>query len=362
MEFQFDNETVNRLNNELAIASKLNNLHLYKLVWTLLLIHEKQDYKEVASLLRVSERTVYNRLKRFIVEGFSWLCGHHFQGRGRKPRLSKAQKQKLYDLIVAGPQAAGFDCGIWTSGLILELIQREFKVTFNPRYLCELLKKIGLSYQKAKFVTDKIDEGEYQQKRKEWEEVTWPSILKQAKTLKAVILFGDEVSFAQWGSLAHTWAPIGKQPTVKTSGKRKGMKIFGAIEFQNGGFHYMENEGKFNSGNYVMFLKQVLSQYACPVILIEDGAPYHKGVANAFKEKMRQEGQLFVHRLPSYSPDYNPIEKLWKNTKKEATHLKYFPTFESLRETVIRTFNSFMENALKIVCVMQKLRTQAGIA
>ncbi len=339
MRIQFEKETVTRLYDELAIASKLNNLKLYKLIWTLLLIHEKQDYQEVADLLRVSERTISERLKRFIVEGFSWLCGHHYQGRGRKSKLNKAQKKKLYELVAAGPEAAGFDSGIWTSGLIVELIQREFKVTYNPRYLCELLKKIGLSYQKASFVIDKTDEEAYQQKREEWEKVAWPSILKQAKKLKAVILFGDEVSFAQWGSLAHTWAPIGKQPTVKTCGKRKGMKIFGAIEFQNGGFHYQECDGKFNGQKYAEFLEYILNQYDCPVILIEDGAPYHKGAATAYKKKMLAEGRLFVHKLPSYSPDYNPIERLWKNTKRKATHLKYFPTFESLRETVIKTFN-----------------------
>ncbi len=111
--------------------------------------------------MNICKRTVYNRLKRFIVEGFSWLCGKHYQGRGRKPRLNKTKKKTLFDLVAIGPEAAGFDCGIWTSGLILELIQREFKVTLNPRYLCDLLKSIGLSYQKGKFETDKIDDEEY---------------------------------------------------------------------------------------------------------------------------------------------------------------------------------------------------------
>ena len=44
--------------------------------------------------------------------------------------------------------------------------------------------------------------------------------------------------------------------------------------------------------------------------------------------------RLTVFQLPSYSPDYNPIEKLWKKVKKEGTHLQYFPTFEALTDTV----------------------------
>ena len=46
-----------------------------------------------------------------------------------------------------------------------------------------------------------------------------------------MILFEDEASFAQWGSLSYTWARRGHQPEVPTSGKRKGYKVFGAIEY-----------------------------------------------------------------------------------------------------------------------------------
>jgi len=65
--------------------------------------------------------------------------------------------------------------------------------------------------------------------------------------------------------------------------------------------------------------------------------------------------------LPTYSPDKNPIEKLWKNTKKLATHLKYFPTFDLLRAAVIKAFNRFLQDALQVVCVMKKLRENAGL-
>ena len=66
-------------------------------------------------------------------------------------------------------------------------------------------------------------------------------------------------------------------------------------------------------------------------------------------------------KLPSYSPDYNPIEKLWRNTKREATHCKYFPTFEDLRNSVFKAFEKYMNDATKVIGVMRKLRTDAGI-
>jgi hypothetical protein len=73
----------------------------------------------------------------------------------------------------------------------------------------QAFKKMGISYQKAAFEADRTEDNK--EKRKEWIGKTWPEILKQAKEKNAVILFGDEVSFAQWGSLFGTWAPRGKQ-------------------------------------------------------------------------------------------------------------------------------------------------------
>jgi transposase len=70
--------------------------------------------------------------------------------------------------------------------------------------------------------------------------------------------------------------------------------------------------------------------------------------------------KLTVERLPAFSPDFNPIEKLWKNTKRDATHLKYFATFEALREAICGAFEKYLREATLIIRVMDKLRREAG--
>ncbi|MCP4406036.1 MAG: winged helix-turn-helix domain-containing protein [bacterium] len=89
--------------------------------------------------------------------------------------------------------------GVWNTAMIAELIVLKFGVSYNPRYLSSLLKKLGLTYQKACFISDRLDEEAYQKKRKEWVEKTWPGILRTAKATHAVIVFGDEISFRMWG-------------------------------------------------------------------------------------------------------------------------------------------------------------------
>ena len=51
--------------------------------------------------------------------------------------------------------------------------------------------------------------------------------------------------------------------------------------------------------------------------------------------------RISVYQLPSYSPDYNPIEKLWKKIKEADIHLHYVPTFEDLRKKVEMALEKF---------------------
>lgn len=60
-----------------------------------------------------------------------------------------------------------------------------------------------------------------------------------------------------------------------------------------------------------------------------------------------------------FQGDYNPIEKLLKNTKRDSTHLKYFKTFEDLYDSVVKKFNSYMQDASKVICAIQRMRFEA---
>ena len=248
---------------------------------------------------------------------------------GRKPRLTKAQKQRLSALVQAGPLAAGFATACWTSLLIQQLIQREFGVLYNRYYVCELLRNLGFSVQKARFVSDHLDE----EARQRWWAEIWPQIMRLAEEKQALLLFGDEVSFAQWGSLGYTWALKGQSPVVKTAGKRKGYKVLGLIEFFSGRFFYHGQQERFDSERYQAFLAQTLAQTRQHLILIQDGAKYHTSQSTRAFFAAHQD-RLTVFQLPSYSPDYNPIEFLWKKMKRRATHNQYFPTFEALVSAV----------------------------
>jgi transposase len=176
----------------------------------------------------LSASCLYDWQKAFLLHGLESLRYCH--GGGRRPKLTPKQKQRLVELLEAGPLVVGCETACWDAVLIRVLIWREFGVLYNRQYVCTLLHNLGFSFQKARFVSDHLDTV----KRLVWLEQKWPRIVRAAKRRRGWILFEDEASFAQWGSLSYTWARRGQQPEVPTSGKRKGYKVFGAIEYFSG--------------------------------------------------------------------------------------------------------------------------------
>ena len=240
--------------------------------------------------------------------------------------------------------------------MVQDLIEKRFGVCYHPHYISTLLRNLGFSFQKARFVCDHLNE----EKRTEWMEEKWPEILRQAQEKKARILFGDEASFAQWGSLSYTWALKGQQPTIKTSGKRKAYKVFGLIDYRSGRFFYKAHTGRFNSQSYQEFLSEVLSQTGEQhLIVIQDGARYHtsRAMDNFFEQHSQR---LSIFQLPSYSPDFNPIEFLWKKLKQRSTHLRHLPEFADLIQQVDSGLLYFAQTPEEITCLMGKYCKSLG--
>jgi transposase len=350
---QLSSFTRKQLYRRLKEAYASGSLKLVKRIHALLALAQGQSVSEVADMMSLGEQTVRDYRNQFLLKGMASLV--YKSSPGRPSKLTKTQRQQLAEWIKASPQDSGYTSGCWNTPMIQDLIWRQFGVLYNPHYLSTLLKNMGFSYQKARFVSDHLNEA----KRLEWRQTRWPKILQQAQRKKALLLFGDEASFAQWGSLSYTWAPKGQQPEVPTSGKRKGYKIFGLIDYFSGQFFYKSQTGRFNSESYAAFLLDVLSQTKKHVIVIQDGARYHTSKAmQQFFEAHAD--RLTIEQLPAYSPDFNPIEHLWKKVKKEATHLKYFPEFTHLQEEVDRALLHFAQTPSEITVLMARYCEKLG--
>jgi transposase len=333
----FTRATVKELEARLRLAIRQLNRPLIQQISALLLLHDGLDTWSIAARVGVSTTTIYRWRDAFLVD--RWASLIRGKSPGRPAKLQPNQLKRLKELVVAGPEAAGYATGCWNAALVQALIEREFGKTFHVNYISTLLKNLGFSYQKARFVSDHLDEVA----RKRWRTRQWPALLRSAKRQGALLLFADEASFAQWGSLGYTWALRGEQPVVKTTGKRKGYKVMGMVAYFSGRLFFEGGTGRLNATRYCTFLARILAQTTQPMVLFQDGASYHTA-AETMRFVAEHADRLTVHQLPSYSPDDNPIEHLWRNVKRATTHNRYFPTFEALVEAVDTALTTFQND------------------
>ena len=167
----------------------------------------------------------------------------------------------------------------------------------------------------------------------------------------------DEVHFQQHGSRCRMWiAPEDRDPVLHHEPTRKSGGYFGAVRLNDGKFIYRREETRFNGETFLKFLKK-LRKASCQsgkkVIVISDNARYHH--AKLHKPYRDHCSRRFVlDFLPPYSPDLNPIESVWKLTRRCCTHNVYFPTIESIADAVESQYNLWAcgSDTLKRLCAI----------
>ena len=345
--------TLHFLRKRLDRAYELGDKRLVRRVSAMLAYSQGQEIETIAQDLSVSQESIYAWLRAFLVDRFESLVYRSTPGRPSK--LTKTEKCHLKRIITAGPLAYGLRRGCWSSLLVQQVILNEFGVLYNRNYVCDLLKNLGFSYQKAKFVSAHLDA----EAREKWLKQTWPELVKQADGKQKLLLFVDEASFPQWGTLSYTWALRGQQPLVPTCGKRKAYKVFGAVDAFSGRLFYQGIEERFNSVTYTQFLTHILHKTTAHLIIIQDGARYHTSAdTRAFFDA---QPRLTPVQLPSYSPDFNPIEHLWKAVREDATHNKYFAQFADVIASVEETLQLLIRHRKQVRQILGDYATAEDI-
>ena len=114
----FSKELLTKLRASLLTAFKLKNIQAYRLATALICYGEGRGIKDIAILFGINCKTVGHWLLKFMSGGIDWVMGKHYHGRGRKEKLTKAQKKQLCVMVTEGPEAHGFSSGIWNCAMI----------------------------------------------------------------------------------------------------------------------------------------------------------------------------------------------------------------------------------------------------
>ena len=322
---------------------------LFRRTTALLLLNEGLTQEFVANTLGVVTRAVQKWVALYFSKGVRALSPK--KSPGRPSYLSREQKKQLKEQIQEGPQKNGYAGNVWTSAMIQEHIQKHFGAFYHLKYISQLLRRMGLSYIKPKFSYSLTKE--QLKKQVLWIRKTLPELYQKVKESGGVLLFEDESTFQLQSNVLHTWAEKGKPPTIERNPKRENVKVFGTIEFETGKCTFSVKEGKLDSQVFAGFLKQIMKHYkGREVFLVMDGATYHGGEAVRTFEKKHP--NIHLVRQPAKSPNLNPIEKLWKEVKRNFTHNCYFKDKKALKSAVRRGLRFFQTCSEKVKSLMVK--------
>ncbi len=87
------------------------------------------------------------------------------------------------------------------------------------------------------------------------------------------------------------------------------------------------------------------------VVLLIDNAPWHRG--RPVDEALAENPHLEFKRLPSYSPQLNPIERFWKKLRRRATHNRLFDTLADLKTSLRASLCYFQTVRHKVKSIIE---------
>lgn len=168
----------------------------------------------------------------------------------------------------------------------------------------------------------------------------------------------DEVHFQQYGSACRMWIPPEeKNPVILHHPTRKGVGYFGAVRLRDGKFVFARETDIFNAQTAFDFFRQ-FSDIAVAegrrVQVIIDNARFHH--AKLHKDwRAENDATFHLEYLPSYSPDLNPIERVWKLVRRLCCHNQYFPTLMALIDRIEDQFKKWINpnDTLRTLCAIK---------
>ena len=291
----------------------------------------------IAKTLGFHRSAVYQWLKRYDADGINGLKYQKIPG--KKPSLSKAQLQKIFDIVTSkNPLQMKFPFALWTRRMVKDLILDQFGVELSEVYVGRLLRQMGLTPQRPLHRA-------YQQnpaRVAHWLEEEYPAIHREAKKHGATIYFGDEAGVRSDYHSGTSWAPKGKTPVIRTTGSRHSLNLISAISAK-GQMRFMTIKGRLTAESFINFLERLMKNHEKPIYLIVDGHPVHRSTrVKTFVEST--EGKLKLFYLPPYSPELNPDEQVWNQLKNHRIGKMILKSLEDMTEKVQSSMRSIQRS------------------
>ncbi|MDI6786488.1 MAG: IS630 family transposase [bacterium] len=304
----------------------------YMRIQSVRLFESGKKADEIAEFFGVTVDAVYKWKRKYKQKGIAGLKSK--KAPGAVPKLSKKEQNKLLVLLKQPANTYGFQSPLWDCKRIKQLVKEKFHQDIHYSNIWRLLKRLNLSNQ----VPEKEALERSKHKVRYWLKEKWPKIKEHRRRWQAMLYFLDETGISLIPVLGKTWAPKGKTPKVKVTGNRGGIVVTAAISPAGRLLFRIEKE-TIRAEQHIEFLQQVMKNHPRrKIIVIEDNAkPHIAAKVDNFVEANKN--KLAIYYLPTYSPDLNPQEDIWKYLK----HVK----MKAHQVRKVKELRSLVHNKLK---------------
>jgi transposase len=294
-------------------ADKIKSIVLLGSGWTL---------EEVKDALLLDEETLRSYVKKYQEGGLPALLKVEYKG--SEPQLSVAAINQLCQALNAHI--------FLTTQSVIDYIKKTFKIIYSQSGMRDLLHRLDYEYKKPKLVPGNPDHEAQEIFAEQYEEY----MLNKPDNVEVV--FMDAVHPQHNTMAAYGWIKRGKKREIPTTSGRERLNLHGAMNAETLEVTIIESE-TVNDESTIQLLEILENKYALAVTIfvILDNAKYH------FSEKVQEflkKSRIKLVFLPSYSPNLNLIERLWKFFKGKVLYNAYYEKLNDFRQACIKFFRN----------------------
>ena len=296
---------------------------LYERLTAVLAVDAGKTREEVAELLGVSLTQLGEWLRLFRNQGLQALCTLH--NKGDPGNLTAPQVEQLKGEIRTGR--------FRNSDQVRRWLEDTFGIRYTPSGVKQLLQRIGASYHKVTGFLWKADPQKQHEFVARYERQKAAAQRPGARRTRRYFV---DACHPLWGlELVYAcWLLVGQRFLAGMGSGRKRLNILGA--YCPDDQEYLDlrlTRDNINGEQFVNLLRLLRAMHPETerfVLYLDRATYYGSAVVKAW---LSRHPEFQLERLPTYSPNLNLIERLWKFVRKEALS-RWHPTFEAMQEAV----------------------------
>ena len=283
----------------------------------ILLSYEKYKISELITIFKVSRNTIYNWFNNWEYFGLVGLYNH--PGQGRKKIFNARQQEIIQEWVKETPK---------NIRLVQERIHTQWGIKASKDTIKRVIKfiKMGWYRIKRRVGVEPVPEF-YTRKVKELEK------LRQLEKIgKIEIRYVDETGFCLIPYLPYAWQDSKQKIEVKSQ-KSKRLNVLGFLTSQNE-LEVYTFQCSINSDVVIACIDKFCEKITKKTVLIIDNSSIHQNSFLWDKEEEWGLKGLEIFFLPTYSPQLNIIEILWRFIKYQWLEINAYESYSALVKAV----------------------------